>query len=272
MSLKAMYNYTAEHDATADRFGAISASHKVAIAQMKKFYLDLKPNFKILDLGVGNGSLLKKMYKEMPSAEFTGIDVSAEMLKCAQKALPLKTIECNAAEADRYLPQHSQDLVLAHFINAYIPISALFNEAKLLTRANGHFSMITTTYDSFPTAQQKLADFIAKDSVLSSVIGHYYKSMVKNTTVAASEDELMLAFKQSQFEVIAHQRIEIPIIINNIDELALFGIDGTWFLNSLSIRMLPKYFLIQRLKRLFTKIFTFPYHDTHIIDVVLAKK
>lgn len=272
MSLKAMYSQIAEHDATADRFGAISESHKVAIEQMKKFYLGLKPHYKILDLGVGNGSLLQKLYKEMPSAEFTGIDVSAEMLKQAQKALPLKVIEGNATEADRYLPRYSQDLVLAHFINAYIPINALFNEAKLLTRANGHFSMITTTYDSFPIAQQKLAEFIAKDSILSSVIGHYYKSMVKNTTVVASEDELTFAFKQYQFEIIAHQRIEIPIVINNIDELASFGIDGTWFLNSLSIRMLPKYFLIQRLKRLFTKIFTFPYHDTHIIDVVLAKK
>lgn len=271
MSLKAMYSQIAEH-ATADRFGAISESHRVAIEQMKKFHLGLKPNYKILDLGVGNGSFLQKLYTEMPDAEFTGIDVSADRLDKAQLALPLKVIEGNATEADRYLPQHSQDLILAHFINAYIPISALFNEAKLLTRANGHFSMITTTYDSFPVAQQRLADFIAKDSILSSVIGHYYKSMVRNTTVAASEEELMLAFKQYQFEVIAHQRIEIPIVLNNIDELADFGIDGTWFLNSLSIRMLPKYFLIQRLRRLFTKIFTFPYHDTHIIDVVLAKK
>jgi ubiquinone/menaquinone biosynthesis C-methylase UbiE len=267
-----MYTQTSEHDATADRFGAISQSHQVAIEQILKFYLGLKPNYKVLDLGVGNGAFLQELSHEMPHAEFTGIDVSADMLKKARKKLHLKTIEGNAAEAERFLPPHSQDLVLAHFINAYIPISSLFNEAKLLTRANGHFSLITTTYDSFPIAQQRLAEFIAQDSLLSSVIGHYYKSMVKNTTVAASEEELMLAFKQYQFEVIAHQRIEIPITLNNIDELAVFGIDGTWFLNSLSIRMLPKYFLIQRLKRLFGKIFTFPYHDTHIIDVVLAKK
>jgi hypothetical protein len=162
--------------------------------------------------------------------------------------------------------------MLAHFINAYIPINILFNQANLLTRANGHFSMITTTYDSFPIAQQCLAEFISEDSILSSVVGHYYKSIVKNTTVAASTDELMLAFEQNQFEVIAHERLEIHITLNTIDELALFGIEGTWFLNTLSIRMLPKIFLMQRLKRLFGKIFTFPYHDTHIIDVVLAKK
>lgn len=272
MSLKAMYSQIAENDATANRFGAVSHSHQIAIKQMKKAHLGLKHHYKVLDFGVGNGSFLQKLYQEMPYAEFTGIDVSSEMLQHAHEVLSLKTIEGSATEAHRFLPPHSQDLVLAHFINANIPLSALFNEAKLLTRANGHFSLITTTYDSFPSAQRQLAEFIAKDSVLSSVIGHYYKSIVRNTTVAASQEELMSAFKQHQFEVIEHNRIEIPITLNNIDELALFGIDGTWFLNSLSIRMLPKYFLMQRLKRLFSKIFTFPYHDTHIIDVVLAKK
>ena len=208
----------------------------------------------------------------MPLAEFTGIDVSTDMLKRASEALPLTTIETSATEASKYLPHASQDLVLAHFINAYIPINTLFNEANLLTRPNGHFSIITTTYESFPVAQQQLANFIAQDTLLSSIVGHYYKAIVKNTTVAANEQELLQAFAQHQFHVLKHQRLCIPITLNNIDELALFGIEGTWFLNSLSIRMLPKNFLLQRLKRLFSKIFTFPYQDTHIIDVVLAQK
>jgi len=267
-----MYNQIADNYATANRFGAISESHYFAIEQMKKYHLGIIPHYKVLDLGVGDGAFLQKLEQVMPTAEFTGIDVSSEMLKRASEALLLKTIESSAADASHYLPAHSQDLVLAHFINAYIPINILFDEAKLLTRANGHFSMITTTYDSFPVAQSQLAEFIAQDSLLSSVVGHYYKSIVKNTTVAANQEELMLAFQQHQFEIIDHKRLEIPITLNNIDELALFGIEGTWFLNSLSIRMLPKYFLIQRLKRLFGKIFTFPYHDTHIIDVVLARK
>ena len=120
--------------------------------------MGLKPHYKILDLGVGDGAFLQKLHHLMPNADFTGIDVSSEMLKRASEALPLKTIEASAAEAGRFLPPHSQDLVLAHFINAYIPINVLFDEAKLLTRANGHFSMITTTYDSFPVAQQQLAE------------------------------------------------------------------------------------------------------------------
>ncbi len=272
MSLKAMYNNIADHYTVANRFGSISESRDCAIAQIQKAHLGQNSDYKVLDLGVGNGTFLQKLRQDLPLAEFTGIDISKDMLRRAREALPLTTIEASATEASRYLPHYSQDLVLAHFINAYIPINTLFNEATLLTRPRGHFSIITTTYDSFPVAQQLLAQFISQETLLSSIVGHYYKAIVKNTTVAASEEELLQAFADQEFHVVEHQRLHIPITLNNIDELALFGIEGTWFLNTLSIRMLPKNFLIQRLKRLFSKIFTFPYQDTHIIDVVLARK
>lgn len=272
MPVKAIYNALASQYATADCFGSITESHNCAINQIEKSHLGDKPNFKVLDLGVGDGAFLRKIKHLFPTAELTGIDVSKEMLKRAGTGLPLNIIEASAAEATLYLPTHSQDLVLAHFINAYVPIKVLFKQAQMLTRANGYFSIITTTYESFPIAQQHLADFIARESILSSIVGHYYKAVVKNTTVAAGEEELLHAFHEHQFDVLEHQRLHIPITLNNIDELALFGIEGTWFLNSLSIGMLPRNFLLQRIKRLFNKIFTFPYKDTHVIDVVLAKK
>lgn len=267
-----MYNDLAENYSTADRFGSITESHRIAIEQIHRVNLSNRQHCKVLDLGVGDGAFLKKLQHQLPAAEYTGIDVSSEMLRRARDSLPLTTIEASATEVSHYLPLHSQDLVLAHFINAYIPIDTLFNTASTLTRATGYFSLITTTYDSFPVAQQYLADFITEGSLLGSVVGHYYKSIVKNTTVAASEEDLLKAFSAHEFEIIEHHRIHLPIVLNNIEELALFGIEGTWFLNSLSIRMLPKHFLLQRLKRLFDKIFTFPYQDIHIIDVILARK
>ncbi len=272
MSLKAMYNKIADNYATADRFGSITMSQQEAIAQIKRAHLGLRPHYKVLDFGVGNGDFLEKLTPYMPEADFTGIDISPDMLARARLALALTIIEANATEASHYLPHHSQDLVLAHFINAYISIPTLFKEAEILTRANGHFSLITTTYDSFPIAQEQLAQFISQSTLLSRVVGHYYKSLVRNTTVATNLNELLHSFSQHQFQILEHKRIEIPIRLESVEEAIQFGIEGTWFLNSLSLRMLPKTFLLQRLKRLFGQIFTFPYHDTHIIDVILAKK
>lgn len=272
MSVKAIYNEIASQYANADCFGGISKSHNCAISQIKDLDIDRKPHCKILDLGVGDGAFLRKISRYFPMAELTGIDVSAEMLKQAANGFALTTIEASAAEASQYLPTHSQDLVLAHFINAYVPMHVLFKQAQMMTRANGYFSVITTTYESFPVTQQHLANFIAKESILSSIVGHYYKSVVKNTTVATGQDELLQSIRDHKFEIIDHQRIQIPISFNNIDELAFFGIEGAWFLNCLSFGGLPRNFLLQRIKSLFNKISTFPYEDIHYIDVVLAKK
>ena len=272
MTLKAMYNEIADHYDMADRFGSITQSHNIAFEQVKKAQIGMRPQYNVLDLGVGDAAFLAKLNEHLPAATFTGIDISNKMLETAEKKLPLTTIEASAAEANHYLPPHSQDLVIAHFINAYIPIQTLFQEASLLTKANGYFSFVTTTYESFPVAQQYLAEFIAQNTMLGCIIGHYYKAMVKNTTVASNKEELFDAFPAHHFEIVEHQRLHIPITLNTIDDLALFGIEGTWFLNSIAIQMLPKAFLINRMKRLFSKIFTFPYQDTHVIDVILAKK
>jgi len=272
MFVKTMYNTLANQYDTADCFGSITESHKCALEQIARAHLGERPHYKILDLGVGDGAFLSKLKQRMPQADFTGIDVSAEMLKRASDSLKLNTIETSAADASHFLPPHSQDLILAHFINAYIPTNILFEQAQTLAKANGYFSIITTTYESFPVAQQHLANFIAKGTILSNIVGHYYKAVVKNTPAASGEEELLKILKQHQFDVVEHQRLHIPITLHDIDELASFGIEGTWFLNTLSVPVLPKTFLLQRIKRMFEKIFTFPYQDTHVIDIVLAKK
>lgn len=272
MPLKVMCKNLVDYYSTANMFEAITKSYAEAIAQIQNEPIILKPHPRVLDLGVGNGAFLEKLNAYMPQAAFTGIDICSDRLEHARKALSLTAIEGSALHASHLLPSHSQDLVLAHFINACIPIPTLFKQANLLTRANGYFSLITTTYESFPIAQQQLANFIAEDTLVSTVVGHYYKNIVGNATVAPGLEELLKAFKEHHFKIIQQKRLCIPIIIRNVDDLTRFGIEGTWFLNSSAVRMLPKNFLIQRLKRLFTKIFTFPYEDTHIIDIILAQK
>ncbi len=202
MAVKAMYNTLAAHYASADYFGSISESHRCAIEQIHRAPIHEHAHVNILDFGVGDGSFLSQIYKKMPRYQFTGIDISEEMLKRARQALPLVTIEASASEASQFIPPASQDLVLAHFINAYIPIHILFNQAQRLTRPQGLFSLITTTYESFPVAQKQLADFVASDSLLSGIVGHYYKSVVKNTTVASGQEELLAAFVHNGFTVL----------------------------------------------------------------------
>lgn len=274
MSLKPRYDNVADSYTTAsDHFGAISLSHECAIRQIVNAGFDFPPPYKILDLGVGNGAFLQKLQVHFPESHFTGIDISAEMLKLAQKALSsLVTIKASAADVSQFLPQNSQDLVLAHFLNAYVPSEQLFNQAYLLTSSNHYFSMITTTYDSFRSGQLQLDQFCSKKLLLNRIVNRYYKTVIQNTTVAQNEHELMQLFSDHQFDIVDHQRLTISITFDNIDDLFLFGIEGGWFLNGIPSTFLPKKFIRWIWRLVVCKIITFPYKDIHVIDVVLARK
>lgn len=274
MSLKKIYNDIAKQYASANQFGAISESHAWAMKQIKQNIPPDERSYRVLDLGVGDGDFLKQLKNILPhDTHYTGVDISSAMLSIAKQQIPeLITIETNAASAHDFIPPHSQDLLVAHFINAYVPTDILFSQAERLTRSNGYFSLITTTYDAFPLAQTYLTNFIEKNTIWSGIVGHYYKSMVKHTPVALNQEVLLNAFHTHHFDIVSHERIKLPIQLNNIDELARFGIEGTWFLNTMSIKLLPTHLLMSRIKSLVQKIFPFPYQDTHIIDIILAKK
>ncbi len=273
MSLQTLYDGIANNYDIANRFGSITHSHDCAIKQLNQSELKQKHKHKILDLGVGDGNFLHRLQHHMPLADFTGFDISQKMLDVASRQCEgLNTIMASGADASQYLPVHSQDLILMHFISAYIPLDLLFKQVQVLTRPNGFVSIITSTYESFPTGQAHLAQFIAEDTLLSCIVGHYYKTVIKNTTVATGSKELLETIKRHQFEVVEHQHLAIPITFNNVDELIEFGFDGTWLLNGLEFSFLPHGFLKKRIKKVFNKIFTFPYSDNHVIDVVLARK
>jgi SAM-dependent methyltransferase len=267
------YNEYAKFYDYADKFGTISLSHDAALQQIMKYNIGLnRQQFRVLDLGVGDGGFLKKLKPLMPNAEFYGLDVSKEMLKKARENIEFHGIQASAGDADKMLPLHMQDLVLAHFINAYIPMASLLQQVKWMTKANGYFSFITSTYESFPNSQMQLAKFVAGDTIMGGLVGHYYKTVVSKTPVASGYEEIVSQLKLNHFEILDHQRIHVPIYFENIDEMSKFGIDGTWFLNTLSATRIPKQFFIERLKRFFNKIFEFPYHDEQIIDIMLVRK
>ena len=275
MSLIASYydKISKNYSNSANNFGALSQSYDTAFTQIKHSdLLKQEHKMRILDLGVGDAAFLSMLNTTVANAELTGIDVSKEMLKIAQKHTPFHAINCSAAEADKHLPIHSQDLVIAHFISAYVPVNTLFHQAQLMTRAHGYFSFSTTTYDSFPHSQAQIANFIAQDTLIGNLVGHYYKSIISKTPVASGLEEIYTLIDKYSFQLVEHKRLNIPIYFENIEQLTEYAINGSWFLNILPDTKFAKTFILERIKRFVAKILTFPHQDNQIIDVVLMKK
>lgn len=274
MSLKKIYNNVAHSYRIADRFGALSTSHDCAMRQLEHISHPFDHASKILDLGVGDGLFLQRLQKENPKAEYTGIDISQNMLNIAAHNCPgLNTIEASTVEASRFLTRHSQDLILAHFIGAYIPLDALLTQVDTLAKSNGYLSLITSTHESFPVMKENFSKFVSnKKSLIAYIAQHYYETALKKTTVVSSEQELLNILQEHNFEVIEHQHCRLSLTLNSVNEFIEFGFNAGWLVNGLAVGCIPASVVRKFIVPLVNKIYSFPYHDTHSIAIVLARK
>ena len=70
-----------------------SSSRVFPWEELQLFIPYLKDNFKILDLGCGNGRLIKILEENNCKIEYTGIDFSTELIKQAQESFPKYTFK-----------------------------------------------------------------------------------------------------------------------------------------------------------------------------------
>ena len=274
MISRSAYDAIGENYSNADMFGSITRSHNVAIEQIKKIIVDRGRALNILDLGVGDALFVKRLENDCPNANYTGIDISSKMLKIARKSCPfLKTIHCSAIEAYKHLPANSQDIVIAHFINAYIGADELFEQARLMMNNQSILSFITSTYDSFPILHKQVSNVKTKNQFINKLVNKFYNASNEITKTPRNKEDLLKTLDAHQFEIIFHKRIEVPLYFKDDEQLYGFSIDGGWFLNVLFVfKFLPRALFKFLYKNYANQIFDYPIQDKHIIDIVLAKK
>ncbi len=84
-------------------------------------------------------------------------------------------------------------------------------------------------------------------------------------------DEIHQLIEEYGFELVHHQRIEIPIYFENIERLTEYAIHVAGFLIYYLKHPLLKIFILERIKRFVSRILEFPHRDTQVIDVLLLK-
>ncbi|MFP3324287.1 class I SAM-dependent methyltransferase [Planococcus sp. SIMBA_160] len=102
---------------------------------------------RVLDIGCGEGGYIKKMGLRFPSTQFTGIEISEEVVETARQLTAAQdNVFIEQADLWNYKPESLQDMVMINNVLHYIPLEkrqALFKEISSWVEEGGVLSIVT---------------------------------------------------------------------------------------------------------------------------------
>lgn len=158
-----LYDEVIENHYDRDSQGAIRLARDALLGQLARHRAEARD---VLDVAIGTGSTLQAISERYPEARLSGIDLSEGMLQRAKQRLPsLRTLQGDACETVAGLSPGSADLVLVHYLLAYVRPSALLPGVARILRPGGTLSLVTNMQSSLPIARA------AAGSSVDAVIG-----------------------------------------------------------------------------------------------------
>jgi trans-aconitate methyltransferase len=244
--------------------------------QAKKVAIDLaiqqRNQFSsILALGVGDGTDLLPYKQQFPKADLHGLDISENMLKKAAATLDCATYYGDIAKASSLIQKHDFDLIIAHFVTAYVPLPSILSECKKMLPKNGMVSIVTNTMSSFTNAQALLPKLENSSNPFNRLVAHHVKKALKTVYVPKNLNHLESMFSEEGFNLTVLKEEEIQIELNSEKDIYDFFINGGWFVSGLVHPLLPDGLLRKVSSQLVHRLFPIPYQDTMKIAIAIAE-
>jgi SAM-dependent methyltransferase len=137
---------TAEPHATDDWDTLLMHQVDFAFAQELEFLLTLdtwREAAKILDVGCGNGYYISKLQCFFPSKQYSGVDISPELI--ARATNRYRTIHLSLADITSYAPRGRFDIILMRFFVQHLKdFAGIIDAADRLLEPNGRLMIIET--------------------------------------------------------------------------------------------------------------------------------
>lgn len=222
----------------------------------------------VADLGVGDGGMLAQLSSLGLPLTMTGLDVSPAMLRLAATRVPLSTVHAPAQRASEVLPAGAFDLVLAHFILAYVERRTLLEQARDLLAPDGVLSLVTTTEEGGGPFFEGLDRFFLRSrNPLKRLIGRVCERAIAQSNVPRSFDSLEAEIHAAGLVVLRRETMLQPITFVDAAAAYRFGIEEGWAANFLTLPGVPVR-AAQAVARWGTRQATYPFSFTHVIEML----
>ena len=269
MHLEKLYNKVA------NTYNQDVSGHVLNASKQKALELALKQcrSFNsILALGMGDGTDLFPYIKHYPFAELHGLDISENMLEKARQLLNCHTYHGDINHATRIVDKRNFDLITAHFVTAYVPLTTVLAECKQLTSKQGLVSIVTNTMDSFPVAHSILAKLKASPNPFIRLIVHHIQKTLKTVHVPQDLAKLKQVIEANGFKLIALAEEKIEVDFDSEKAIFDFFINGGWFVSGMGHPLLTYELICKICHYLIHKYFPIPYNDQMTIAIAIAER
>lgn len=260
------------HDAVAAGYnsgsGIIAEKNREVTASLGERLRHHAGPLEVVDLGVGDGGMLAALASLDLPVTLTGLDVSAAMLQRAATRIPLATVHAPAQRAAEVLPAHAFDLVLAHFILAYVERRTLLEQARELLAPGGVLSLVTTTEEGGGPFFEGLDRFFLRSrNPLKRLIGKVCQHAIAQSHVPKSFEVLEAEIHAAGLVVLRRETMRQHVTFEDAAAAYRFGIEEGWAANFLATPGVPVS-AAKAIARWGTRQATYPFSFTHVIEML----
>jgi len=232
------------HDDVARQYnsddGIIAAKNQAVLEGLTQRYRHHGAPLRVADLGVGDGAQLQMLATLGLPLTMTGLDVSPAMLRLAAQRVPLTTVLAPAERAAAHLPHQAFDLVLAHFVLAYVPPRALLREVRQLLAPGGVLSLAATvTEGGAPFYDALETTFRRSWNPLRRVIAWAADRALARSHMPADFAAMEADLQACGLTCLVRRTLRMPVRFDTPQQAYRFGIEEGWAVNILAVPGVP---------------------------------
>ena len=262
------------HDAVARHYNSddriIGAKNRIVFEALATRFSDRAALLRVVDLGVGDGSLLERLQTLPRPLAMTGLDVSTAMLRRATDRVPLTAVLASAEEAAAHLPSGAFDLVLAHFILAYVRPQVLLEQVRALLAPDGVLSLAATTTEGGAPYYAALDKYFRNSRhPLKRLIGWAADRALANSHMPADGAELQRRIESAGLRVLSRETLRMPFEFETPEAAYRFGIEDGWAVNILAVPGVPLS-VAKAVARYGLRQCEYPFKVTQVIEIFEA--
>ncbi|HLX53176.1 MAG TPA: class I SAM-dependent methyltransferase [Aquella sp.] len=231
----ANYYSTIHNHFDLDTHNIFASSQKIALGQILELIQSNRPFMAgtVVDIGCGTGNMLQMLIKEFTFGHIYGVDLSTEMLEIAKTKIPnLITICDSAVNIRKYFQATTVNLLISHFLFAYIDYKDLLKQFTGITKEGALLSICSTTSNTFAKTKInvlqnlprtiRLLNFLFKVNA-EETMKDYIKFMPQDLSTLQNEME------HNGYKILKSENIHFTITLKTWRDAWSFFHDGSWF-------------------------------------------